>query len=207
MAARLVTWKGINRWELERAGVARRADGVVEVPYRYPDGSTYATKQFATRRSWWTGVDPEVGLIPFGLETLARATAARSLAILVCEGESDTLAARQHLGGAFDVIGAPGSGTWKPEWAEWVAPYGFVYALGDGDDAGHTFSWRVLRDVEHTRVVAIPAGEDVRHLLQTRGRRALETLIARADAEAAYWTTFEMASDLIDFEERLEGAA
>src|SRR3954454_9019327 len=92
-----VGWKGIERGVLAAAGVERQG-GLVRVPYRGSDGAAVFTKVFSDAGASWyepRGID----LIPFGLETLPRSSwIARRTALLVCEGESDALCARQYFG-------------------------------------------------------------------------------------------------------------
>lgn len=138
-----VRWKGLPARVLAEAGVTRREDGVVRVPYFDREGTEHNAKLFAPEpvfereqeladtlaaylaptdtaeaarlfgriidltepgglgserrsfhraRSWWEtpGLDP----LPYGLETLPAAEDCVACAVLVCEGESDALAAR-----------------------------------------------------------------------------------------------------------------
>lgn len=180
-------WKGISFLVLAEAGVEER-DGLIIIPYRRRDGSLFRERVFAPDgRAWW---GPGEGIIPFGLEAL-RPNAGRAL--LIAEGESDALTLRgafaDVLPGApvagHDVVAVPGASTWQPGWARYAEGYEIVYAVGDGDRAGRRMMDAILRDIPHARPVLLPPGEDARSLLQREGPRALDPLLARADARAA----------------------
>ncbi len=200
----LLAWKGIGAHVLAEAGV-EHGDGLVRVPYRAVNGDTTFWKAFAGSRSWYEPAG--LSLLPFGLERLPRSPwiAARS-ALLVCEGESDALAAREHFfeGGAellsWNALGLPGSGTWRGSWRQWLAPFPLVYLLGDGDDPGRRLNERVRRDVRWARPVRLPEGEDVRSILQRDGCPGLMPYLEAADADARLRAALVLARDVNDFE-------
>jgi len=144
-----VSWKGIADTVLERAGV-RDQDGLARVPYRLPGGAEHAAKIFGSGRCWWER--PGVDLLPFGLETLPRSPEfAAHCGILLCEGESDALAAREAFAVseqedvvAWHAIGLPGSRTWRRSWRSHLLPFPLVYLLGDGDRAGRDHGMSTL---------------------------------------------------------------
>lgn len=164
------SWKGIAPAILAQAGVTE-VGVLVRVPYRSPDGAEHNAKLFSEGRCWWEQAGKE--MIPLGLELLPPEPFAHYCAVVIAEGESDTLAARQTLDGYEDhrgvrwyTLGCPGAGSWKKEWEQHAKPFPSLYVCGDGDEAGHRFSWTVRRDLPWARIVPIPAGEDLRSLLQ-----------------------------------------
>jgi len=111
--------------------------GLVVVPYRTSAGELYADRVIAgSGRRWWSPGDGRP-VIPFGLDRLERLAFRRYRALAICEGESDALAlSAAFKGDGVDVLGVPGAGTWKPEWAVHAVGYSAVYVAGDGDAAG-----------------------------------------------------------------------
>jgi len=194
---------------LSEAGVEQR-DGLVRVPYRDRDGGEVFEKVFANSRSWYSPGGIE--LIPFGLDRLPRSPwiAARS-ALLVCEGESDALAAREHFfeGDAeilsWFALGLPGSGTWRRSWRQWLAPFPRIYLCGDGDEPGQRMNWRVKRAVPWARPVRLPAGDDVRSILQREGRAGLAPYLQAAGVAARLAAALTLARDVDHFEQLLQG--
>ena len=202
----LGSWKGIGQGELAIAGV-ERVGGCVRVPYRERDGSTAFVKIFAdSGRSWYEpkGID----LIPFGLEflTFSDSIAARST-LFVCEGESDALCTREHFclfEGEFvwsHVLGLPGAGVWRRSWRRYLAPFPLIYLLGDGDAPGQRMNWKIKADVPWARPVTLPAGQDVRSLLQAGGAAALVSHLREADLNARIVTAGRCARTLAEFRE------
>lgn len=207
------TWKGVEGVPvLEDAGVVVGADGTVRIPYRWPGGETHVTRAYAQcGRCWWEPAGR--ALIPLGLERVRRGLAAHARALLIAEGESDTLALRAAYGGTeaghevrgIDVVGVPGARTWQPAWRAWVESYPLLYVLGDGDDAGRELNAAVKRDVPWARPVWLPEGDDVRAVLERGGPRALDPYLRRADEDAHLWAAFVLAHDLRTAEALLLG--
>ena len=88
--------------------------------------------------------------------------------VIICEGESDTMAVHQHIhrghpaGVSYRtiVVGLPaGAGVWRPEWLE---PFGRVklHAIPDADSAGIQFREKLLATHPDTTIWA--AVEDAR---------------------------------------------
>jgi len=206
-------WKEIAPYVLAETGVAIR-DGLVRVPYRLPDGTEHNAKLFAPGgRSWWErrGVEQ----VPFGLELVppntcsGRAFAKRCILFIV-EGESDALAARQAFwpaGPIAVVLGIPGAGAWRPSWRTYLEPFPVAYVLGDGDGAGSGLNASVNRDAPWARPVRLPAGEDVRSILQQQGAVALEPYLFAADADARLRAAVALAPDLNTCAALLRGEA
>lgn len=198
MSAQLaVDWKQLDSLTLLEAGVTRREDGTVVVPYRRPDGTTVREKLFPPRgRSYW---GPGLGIIPFGLEQLAESTAERDRRnVMVCEGESDALAVRGALavwrGDPLDVIAVPGASTWRAEWATHTRGCLRLYAAADGDAAGRAMADRILGDVPGLRLVRMPEGEDARSVIHQRGVDVFCQLLAGADLAACQALAFRLAA-------------
>ena len=93
-------------------------------------------------------------LIPFGLGRLTDRAYRRYRCLGICEGESDTLALRDAFAGVvlddplldrIDVIGLPGASSWQKKWRKYVAPYPYVYVIGDGDVPGRAQPARARR--------------------------------------------------------------
>lgn len=206
-----VDWKGIGAVTLFDAGVTRRPNGLVDVPYRYEDGTVAKTKVFSpTGRTWWRPVG--VDQIPLGLEQLAEPAAREDRALIICEGESDTLAVRDALaldrdGTPFDVIGLPGAGTWRDDWKQYVLGHARAYVIGDGDEAGRRMMDSVLRSVGWVRPVLLPKGEDARSLLQREGLAGLDPYLDEADETAIIGAIITLAPTLRQFHELAEELA
>ena len=193
-------WKGISFLVLDEAGVTIDDDGLTRIPYRLCDGCVFRERFVAPNgRTWW---GPGTQLIPFGLETLPDADQASNSALFLCEGESDTLAAREAFAGvpadspidAYFAVGLPGAGAWRSEWALLFEDFDVIYLLGDGDPAGRAMIDAVYRDLPWSRPVWFPEGEDVRSVLQSEGPRALDPYLDRADQIARLCVAF-FASD------------
>jgi len=178
---RPVSWKGLGEQVLRDAGV-EEIDGTVYVPYRGADGCPLFAKCFRYARSW---IEPAgVEVVPYGLELLPASPwiAERSM-LLITEGESDALAMREHLVGAF-ALALPGAGTWRTEWMRYLRPFLTIYVLGDGDEPGRRMNDRVAQDCRWARRVRLPDGQDVRGILQRDGRRGLLPYLEAADYDA-----------------------
>ncbi len=196
-----LAWKGIAEWVLADAGVEQTDDGETIVPYHDEGGRVVYAKCFHFARSWYEpgGID----LIPFGVERLPISPwiAERSI-LFIGEGESDALALREYLVGAF-ALGLPGAGTWKPEWKKYVKPFPRVYLVGDGDESGRRMNTRVWKDVPWARPVRLPENEDVRSILQRGGRDALLPFLREADYDALLAAALRASGDDVVKFERL----
>jgi len=194
---RELAWKGIAQWVLADAGV-EEVNGLVKVPYRDRNGETLYRKVFGQSGSWYEpgGID----LVPYGIGWLPSSPwiAARSV-LLICEGESDSLATRQHYPAMF-VLGLPGACAWRSEWAGYLLPFRVILIAGDGDEPGRAMGWLVRKDVPHVRIVNLPAGEDVRSLLQRDGRDGLDPYLAQATLDAHLAWALRKATTLTEFE-------
>ena len=180
-----VGWKGLSTCVLAEAGVERDEVGLVRIPYRTAAGELWAHRVVApSGRRWWAPGDGRP-VIPYGLEALTDPPTDRGL--LIAEGESDALALRRFFGWGFDVLGIPGSSTWRASWSEYIDPYELVYVVGDGDDAGRRFAWAVKADVPRARVLTLPDGEDARSLIQSADPCAIDRLLDEADLYFAFF--------------------
>ncbi len=203
------SWKGISASVLAEAGVEQ--DGrLVVVPCRDPEGCELYSRVFrGDGRSFYRPAG--VSLVPFGLDRLPpeRSWHPRYCALLLCEGESDALAAREAFQDREDAraveylaLGIPGAGVWRDSWRQLLDPFPLVYVLGDGDGPGRRMNRRVRAAVPWARPVWLPDGEDVRSLLQ-RDPEALDPLLAEADYDARLWAALILSPDLDTFERRL----
>jgi hypothetical protein len=174
-------WKGLPRFVLHEYGVIADHAGLVRIPYRLADGGLYAERVIAPNgRQWWRPGDGRP-VIPFGLDRLEHPRFRKYRGLGICEGESDAFAISAAFGAkGLDVLGVPGAGTWKPEWARHADGYAAVYVLGDGDHAGRCFNQRVAQDLPDATVVWLPEGEDVRSIVQ-RDPAELVRLLDEAD--------------------------
>jgi Toprim-like len=195
-------WKGISREVLDEAGVEVLDDGRgTVVPFRLPDGSVLYSKHIAiTDESWYAPPPKEVGsLIPFGLDSIPWAGLRLDDLLVLAEGESDALAARQHLaeldGHRVFVLGCPGAKVWRPEWRRFVQRFATVYVVFDGDHAGKDGAWRVKNECRWVRIVRLPEGRDLRELLQAEGPEALLPFLDEADHELALDALLRALSD------------
>lgn len=188
-----VGWKGLPTYVLAEAGLERADDGTVRVPYRLRDGRVWGLRVFAGNgRAWWASSD-ETGTVrpglngqriaaPFGVDRQWPEELRRYRLLAICEGESDCLALDAALGTeGFDCIAAPGASVWRAEWAEYAAGYVRVYVFPDGDDAGRRFVERVIASVPQAVAVWLPAGEDVRAMIQGGRLAELVALIEERD--------------------------
>jgi hypothetical protein len=182
-------WKAISQPVLDEAGVTVEGD-VARVPCCDSDGSVLRVRFRARKRAWW---GPGDGVHLFGLETLPRPGSwlPRSGALILAEGESDCLAAREHLRFHTDetaisywVLGVPGARAFQSEWRIACEPFDVIYAVGDGDAAGRAFAFSTCEHVPWVRPVVCPEGRDLRDLLQHDGLDALLGLLREADALA-----------------------
>jgi Toprim domain-containing protein len=175
-------WKGISEAVLDAAGV-EVVNGEVRIPYRTYDGWLWATRIFKGDRTWWDGLNGKP-LIPYTavpLSSFHDPRLSENRFLLVTEGESDALAVHEAFGdGDVEVLAAPGAHTWRDEWTSYLEPYGSVLVLGDGDEAGQLFNWRVRRSFPAAAIVTLPAGEDVRSILQRDGAYGLDPYIEDA---------------------------
>jgi hypothetical protein len=193
------------------AGVTLDVRGTARIPYRNSDGTLFRERLLPARgRPWW---GPGEGLIPLGLEMLPPPPDAEKRALLIAEGESDVLALREAFAGvSFDnpirgyhVLGVPGAGLWRDEWASFAAGFPLVYPIGDGDARGRELNAAIRRSIPWARPVWLPEGEDARALLQRSGSRALDPLLEQADRDAELIAAFLLADDLAAFEALLGG--
>jgi hypothetical protein len=203
MSTIAVDWKGLDAAALLEAGVERRHDGVVRVPYRDATGAEHNTKLFAAGgRSWWE--QRGLNLIPFGLDRIAPPEQRDRRQVWIAEGESDALALREHYAGwrglPVDVIGLPGAGTWRVEWAKHLNGYAAAYCFPDGDPAGERMADRITCSVRWTIRVRLPAGQDVRHIIQHDGPDELDQHITNGEIAAAVLAGMKLCRTLPEFE-------
>ena len=155
----------------------------VQEPYTDEDGREHpaipAERRFVVRGEngdweprWPPGYKAKEGppFIPVGQRPLDQRS---DCALLVCEGESDTIAAWIWAYGEnvnVDVLGVPGMSMWRPELVEYGRGYGRVYLAGDGDETGRKLNAEMAKDLRatglETRVVPLREGQDIRDHLE-----------------------------------------
>lgn len=106
--------------------------------------------------------------------------------LLLCEGETDTIAARSA--GYTACFGSAGAGTFKDEWAEEIASRpsaskGVVICY-DGDDAGRKGA-QAAAEVLHkagaaVRIAQLPEGADTNDVYREKGREGVTELVGKA---------------------------
>ena len=125
----------------------------MDIPYRDESGRVVHTKKrthlVAKEGSFWPSGEPTM---PYGLDRLAKLP--RDKFVLLVEGESDCWTAWYH--GINGVLGLPGSGTWRSEWASFVKDRRRLYAWQEPDKAGAKFVRRIAKDAPDLRVIQPP---------------------------------------------------
>ena len=203
-------WKGLSGSVLAVAGVYVDERGCVHLPCRSRRGDVLRERIVAPDgRRWW---GPGVGIHLFGVETLPSGPIVSSVAVLVCEGESDALAAREAFkhheddrAVSYIALGCPGASSWRPEWRALLEDFALVYAIGDGDDAGRRFVWSVRASLPWSRPVVCPEGRDLRELLQAGKFDLVVSLLAEADYLARLEDAVFHAPNLVAAEHWLGG--
>jgi hypothetical protein len=90
--------------------------------------------------------------------------------VAITEGELDAITA-QACG--IPTVGLPGAQAWQRWWREPFLGYRDVYILADGDEAGYKMGEQVARHLPNSRMIPMPAGEDVNSLVLNHGKQAL----------------------------------
>lgn len=185
-AQRSGVWKGFSLWQLEQFGIKQNSDGSIWLPYYRRDRTLFRAKHFAPDgRSWWLGGQGK-DQIPYGLEQLGKG----GDALVLTEGESDTLALRLAWPESIVAIGIPGASSWKSEWAVIAENFKRVYLSFDADDAGEKLSEAVKVDLPDAKRLYLPRGSDTRAVLQQLGKRAYRALIDAAEARDIFNRSF-----------------
>ena len=116
------------------------------VIYRRPDGAPDTVRFRATTAppSWWTGPAPRWRSMREGAPAwpFRSERAAGAHTIVVCEGETDTLAVelavRSRAG--ITALGGPGAGAWRSEWGTLLHGPARVIVVADKDEAGTRYA-------------------------------------------------------------------
>lgn len=155
--ADLAAYIGVPAAELVAAGIAEQATNgklAVAVPYKGPAGETLFSRTRIGLDVKWT--QPKgVQLEPFGLERLERARDAG--AIVLVEGETDTLALRHH---EIPVLGVPGN-SWQSRWNVHLDKIERIHVVQENDDGGGEKFVQSLREhgpADRCRVIRLPEG-------------------------------------------------
>lgn len=159
----LAAYIGVPAAELVAAGIAEGATNGklgVSVPYKSTDGGTLFTRTRTSLDVKWMqpkGVPRE----PFGLERLALAREAG--AIVLCEGETDSLALRHH---GIPVLGVPGN-SWQERWNSHLDEIPLIHVVRENDDHGGAQFVKSMREhgpADRCRVIHLP--EDVKDVVE-----------------------------------------
>lgn len=161
-------------WARAEFRIGVTPEGKVTLPYVNPDGSVHAVK---TRGADTDGPWHErINLHGSRLRTLYGAHRLRAgTAVLLCEGESDTLTAAYHCREAedLDVLGLPGAQGPRGEWLELLAGRTVLLALDpDGPGRGAAAKW--ADKLEDVLLV------ELEHDVTASGPEALERALAVA---------------------------
>jgi DNA primase len=96
---------------------------------------------------------------------------ARGSRIVITEGELDALVVTEFAG--VPAVGLQGAQAWKTVYRRCFAGYTEVIVVGDADEAGRKFTDRICAELEHSRPVYLPEGEDCNSLFLTEGPEGL----------------------------------
>jgi DNA primase len=91
-------------------------------------------------------------------------------ALIVCEGELDTVVATQA---GFTAVGLPGANNWKPFYSRVLADWDKVILLCDGDNAGREMAKNLSRELDNVFPVFMPEGQDVNDVYLQEGADGL----------------------------------
>lgn len=95
--------------------------------------------------------------------------------VAICEGELDAVIASQLL----PAVGVAGVKAWKPHFNRLFGGYRRVVVLADNDDKkdgsnpGMELAEKVLQEVEHAELIALPLGSDVNSIVLDEGLEGL----------------------------------
>lgn len=96
--------------------------------------------------------------------------------IAICEGELDTIIASQLL----PAVGVPGAKAWRSHFSKLFGGYRRVVILADNDDKGDgsanpgmEMAQKVMSEVGHAELIALPAGADVNSIVLAEGLAGL----------------------------------
>ena len=95
-------------------------------------------------------------------------------ALIVCEGELDTVIATQA---GFTAVGLPGANNWKPFYSRVLADWDKVILLCDGDNAGREMAKNLSRELDNVFPVFMPEGQDVNDVYLQEGAEGLRRRI------------------------------
>jgi DNA primase len=104
-----------------------------------------------------------------------------SSAIVVCEGELDTIVVSGVLG--LPAVGCPGVAAWKPHYSRLLNGYEVVYVAGDNDvkedgsNPGAEFTRRVSSEVLNAIAVSLPPNMDISDYYLANGYDATRHLL------------------------------
>ena len=91
-------------------------------------------------------------------------------ALIVCEGELDTVVATQA---GFNAVGLPGANNWKSFYSRVLADWSKIILLCDGDNAGREMAKNLSRELDNVFPVFMPEGLDVNDIYLAEGQEGL----------------------------------
>lgn len=146
-----------DRFLIEEWGWGLDEAANVVIPHRTAAGLLTAVKVKFRNGAWKC-----YGQLP---ELYGSWRARTSEALILCEGESDTVWASSHACGTFDALGLPaGAGALRQQWVEHVRSYPLVCLALDNDEGSEAArrAWRQALDGTKFVEAAIPEGRDLR---------------------------------------------
>lgn len=177
-----------DRFQLEV--VEDRAGGVLRVrhPYLVP------TSSGEWIAGWWQDRGPRDCRPPWKnptgsqrvLYNLPSLASAEVEAVVVCEGAPDAVTASLVLEDlpTVAVIGVPGAGSWKKEWADYLGALPVVVAA-DNDEAGRKLEQAVTASLGRGVVVVRPSHKDLSTVYAEQGFASLRGLLLSALGDLA----------------------
>ena len=109
------------------------------------------------------------------------ATMADKAAIVICEGEFDSIVMDGVVG--IPAVGVPGVAAWKPYYTKLFNGFDTVYVIGDNDlkedgsNPGMEFARRVAGEVSNSQIVQLPPGMDITDYYLANGKDATANLV------------------------------
>jgi hypothetical protein len=101
------------------------------------------------------------------------------------------------------VIGQPGASTWRDERAAHVQGYDAAYCFPDADQAGERMADKITSSIRWTMCVRLPAGHDVRVILQNGGPSRLDQYITRGEEAAVLLAGMRTCRTIAELEQWL----
>jgi DNA primase len=116
-----------------------------------------------------------VGTRPYN--TLALEKGKRTGAIIITEGEMDTITLHEI---GIQAVGIPGAQAWKKEYAKLFAEIPRIYIFGDGDKAGQQFIESVRDTLPNAIGIKLADGKDVNDIYLEEGQQSIYNSLSTA---------------------------